>query len=110
MRLLFITARWELIFLIASIGAVTLWKLFNSQSFAGLLLAQDKTISPGRVQLLMLTLLTAFQYLLATIQDPSHLPQPPASLVTAMGGSQLVYLGAKAWTLFGQRLKNSEGK
>jgi hypothetical protein len=110
MRLLFITARWELIFLIASIGAVTLWKLFKSQSFGDLLLAPDKTISPSRVQLLVLTLLTTLQYLLATIQDPSHLPQPPTSLVAAMGGSQLVYLGAKAWTLFGQGLKKSGGK
>jgi hypothetical protein len=106
MRWLFIAARWELIFLIASFGVVTLWKLFNSASFAGLLRANDGTLSPGRIQLLGLTVLTALQYLLDTIHDPSHLPEIPASLLAAMGGSQLVYLGAKAWALFGPNRSN----
>jgi hypothetical protein len=57
-------------------------------------------MSPGRIQLLVLTVLTALQYLLQTIHDPSQLPVPPANLVTALGGSQLVYLATKAWSFF----------
>ena len=95
-------AQWEMIILIVSFGVVTLWKLFQSASFSGLLQSKDKdaTFSPGRVQLLVLTILTALQYLLATIHDPSHLPAIPSNLVTALGGSQIVYLGSKAWGTF----------
>lgn len=110
MQLLLRAARWELIILVSSFGVVTLWKLFNSASFGGLLRASDGTLSPGRIQMLLLTILTALQYLLATMQDPSHLPTPPASLVMVMGGSQLVYLGAKAWTTLGPRRNDSEGR
>jgi hypothetical protein len=113
MRLLFNTARWELIFLVTAIGALTIWKLFNSAGFGGLLRASDGTLSPGRMQMLVLTVITALQYLLATIHDPSHLHALPAGLVMAMGGSQLVYLAAKAWSLFGinrNSTRNSETK
>jgi hypothetical protein len=99
MELLALTARWELIILISSFAVVTLWKLFQSASFTGLLRANDNTLSPGRIQLLVLTLLTAVQYLLATIQDPSRMPSLPAGLVAALGGSQAIYLGAKAWNM-----------
>src|SRR6266852_5901567 len=108
MRLLANVARWEMIILIAAFGIVTIWKLFQSASFAGLLRSSDGTLSPGRVQLLVLTVLTAFQYLLATMHDPSHLPPIPASLVLALGGSQAVYIGAKAWSIFGVKRNNLE--
>ncbi len=101
-------ARWELIILFTAFGAVALWKLFHSASFAGLVRSSDGTLSPGRIQLLVLTILTALQYVLATIHDPSHLPALPSNLVTALGGSQLVYLGSKAWAIFGVRRPNSE--
>jgi hypothetical protein len=101
-------ARWALIILITAFGAVTLWKLFHSASFAGLLRSSDGTLSPGRIQLLVLTVLTSLQYLLATIHDPSHLPALPSNLVMALGGSQLVYLGSKAWSIFGRKGNNSE--
>lgn len=109
MPLLRATARWETIILIAAFGVVTLWRLFKSQSFTGLLRASDGSLSPGRMQLLVVTVLTAVEYLLATIHDPSHLPPVPGNLVAVTGGSQLVYLGEKAWTMFKlNRNNNSE--
>ena len=110
MRLLANAARWEMIVLGASFAIVTIWKLLQSGSFAGLLRSADGTMSPGRVQLLVLTVLTALQYLLATIHDPSHLPAVPGNLVLALGGSQAVYLGAKAWTLLGLNSGKQEKK
>ena len=106
MRWLTNLARWELIILMTAFGIVTLWKLFRSASFAGLLRSGDGTLSPGRIQLLVLTLMTALQYLLATMHDPSHLPTVPSNLVTALGGSQVVYLGLKAWSAFGPKRNN----
>jgi len=103
MQLLRTVARWEMIILIASLGGVTLWKLFQSGDFSGLLRSSDGSLSPGRIQMLMLTVLTALQYLMATMHDPTHLPPIPPNLVTAMGASQAVYLGAKAWDMFGPK-------
>ena len=110
MQLIANLARWELMLLIAGFGIITLWKLFESASFAGLLRACDGSLSPGRVQLLVLTALTALQYLLATIRDPSHLPSLPAGLVAVTGGSHVIYLGAKAWSAFGPKKNILEEK
>ena len=103
-------ARWELIILALSFGVVTGWKLCQTNSFSGLLRSADGTLSPGRIQLLVLTVMTAMQYLLSTIHDPSHMPTIPATLVAALGGSQAVYLGAKAWAAFMGRDKKAEEK
>jgi len=108
MPLLVKIARCEMITLIAAFGIVTMWRLFQSASFSGLLRSSDGSWSPGRAQLLVLTILTALQYLLATIQNPSRLPPLPAGLVSVLGGSQAVYLGAKAWSIFGPNRKNVE--
>jgi hypothetical protein len=120
MRLLANVARLEMMTLFASFAVVTLWKLCQSVSFAGLLRSRDGTLSPGRVQLFVVTVLTALQYLLtvihdashlAAIHDPSHLaaiPPIPANLVWALGGSQVVYLGGKAWSMFGLKRSNME--
>jgi hypothetical protein len=97
MRFLINAARSEMIFLITALGAVTLWRLCKDGSFAGLLRSRDKSLSPARIQLLMVTVLTAMHYLLSTIHDPSHLPTVPLNLVAVLGGSQSLYLGAKAW-------------
>jgi hypothetical protein len=105
MQWLINTARWEAIILVAAFAALTLWKVLGTAGFSGLLLAGDGTLSPGRVQMLVLTIITAMQYLLTTVQDPSHLPVLPPALVAALGGSQAVYLGAKAWTTFGPKGK-----
>jgi hypothetical protein len=100
MTLLISFARWELIVLAVSFGAIIFWKLWQTASFAGLLRSSDGTLSPGRIQLLILTVMTAMQYLVATIHDPTQMPTIPSTLVTVLGGSQVVYLGSKAWTIF----------
>lgn len=112
MRSLLTVARWEMIILVAAFGAVTLWKLFQSANFSDLIRSSDGTraISPARVQLLMLTALTALQYLLATLRDPSHFPAVPQGLVMGIGGSQALYLGAKAWSIFAPKRNNTEEK
>jgi hypothetical protein len=108
MQLIASLARWEIIALIVSFGIITLWKLFQSASFDGLIRSSDGTLSPGRTQLLVITILTALHYLLQTISDPSHLPTIPANLVMVLGGSQTVYLGAKAWSIFDPKRSKEE--
>ena len=55
-------------------------------------------LSPGRVQLLVLTLAGAGYYLLLVAQQPpdGSLPSVPEEVLLLVGGSNLVYLGAKA--------------
>jgi sulfite exporter TauE/SafE len=108
MRTLATLARWEGIILLLSFGVVTVWRLLASGSFAGLIRSSDGTLSPGRIQLLVLTVMTALQYVLATIADPSHLPSLPSNLEMALGGSQALYLGAKAWSTFAPKRNNLE--
>jgi hypothetical protein len=105
MRILEVVARWEAILLIAGFGAVIGWKLMRSAAFDGLLRANDGTFSPGRVQLLAATLGAALHYLLAILHDPTRLPTIPSGIVMAVGGSQAVYLGLKAWNIFGRGQK-----
>jgi hypothetical protein len=60
--------------------------------------------SPGRVQLLFVTILTASYYLLQVIHDPTKFPEVPAAWVAALGGSQAIFLVGKAQSmLFGIR-------
>ena len=51
--------------------------------------------SPERVQLLLVTLGTAFQYLLNVRHDPTHFPPVDSSWLAIFGGSHLVYLAGK---------------
>lgn len=62
MRLVLTVARWETIALIGALGIVTLWRLFSDATFSGLLRSGDGTISPGRIQMLVVTVLAALQY------------------------------------------------
>jgi len=101
MRMLEAVAHWEAILLIAGFGVVIGWRLIRSAAFGGLLRANDGTFSPGRVQLLVATLGAALEYLLGVLHDPMHLPAIPSGIVMAVGGSQAVYLGLKAWNIFG---------
>jgi len=58
--------------------------------------------------MLMVTVLTALHYLLSTIHDPSHLPNVPLNLVAVLGGSQSLYLGAKAWDFYSNRKQEKQ--
>jgi hypothetical protein len=59
-------------------------------------------VSGGRVQLLIATLTAAAQYLAQVMQHPQKFPDIPQSWLWLLGGSQLLYQGAK---LHGRRTK-----
>ena len=64
--------------------------------------------SPGRVQLLMLTLVGALSYLLMAVDDPKNLPEVPTELLLLMGGSNLVYLSGKVHSSFPSLFQRKE--
>lgn len=52
--------------------------------------------SPARAPLLALTLFGALYYLLQVIHDPTRFPELPKEILYAVGGSNALYLTAKA--------------
>ncbi len=78
------------------------WMLIGKINVQGLLSDKsDGSLSPGRVQLLILTLSGALFYLGQVFHDPSRLPNVPPELLLIIGGSHVVYLGGKSLPILG---------
>jgi hypothetical protein len=109
-------AKWEGIILLGGFIAVVMWKLATGEIPLDDLLYGDARMhqgtgratffSPGRAQMLMVTVTVAGYYLLQVIQDPTHFPAVPNELLAALGASHAVYLGGKAQSLYLGRLRD----
>ncbi len=92
--------RFEVWLILGGLALVVAYKMLTGRiNMQGLF--DDKVtheLSPGRVQLLVLTLVGAAYYLLLVAQQPpdGSLPPVPEEVLLLVGGSNLVYLGAKA--------------
>jgi len=85
-------------------GGICLSHLLYVKRRAGTGRADAACFSPARVQLLIVTILTASYYLLQVLHDPTKFPDIPAAWVAALAGSQAIYLGGKAQSMvFGIR-------
>lgn len=65
----------------------------------------EDEISPARIQLLIFTLAVAGMYLsdVAASPDSGQLPDVPESMLAILGGSNVFYLGTKAYAFFVQK-------
>jgi len=97
-------ARWEGFIFLGGVFGVVFWKILTgSISLSGLFQTHDEQFSPGRVQLLIFTLIVAVRYVVQVIQNPTAFPEIPSDWIAALGGSQMLYLGGKArGMLFGK--------
>lgn len=101
---------------ILGLAAVVVLQIVTGRiRIAGLLESKDASgrtsFSPARLQLLIFTIVIAARYLYMVLTSPGQasLPSLPRSVVAALGGSQMVYLGGKAFSRFIQPLlKNLE--
>jgi hypothetical protein len=96
---------WEgLAFLVVLFGIVFMQILTGGLRTRGLIegtTARGKRfVSAGRLQLLIVTLVAAAQYLTQVWQNPQSLPEIPQNWLLFFGGSQALYLGNK---LLGKR-------
>jgi len=110
MKSLLIFVRFEIWALIAGLMLIVGYQLLTGRINMKKLLF-DKTTnrrSPGRVQLLMLTLVGALSYLLMVVEDPNNLPKVPRELLLIMGGSNLVYLTGKVYSSFPSLFQRKE--
>jgi len=86
---------------LTALGAIVFMRLLNgSIRTDGLLSTQlGGGVSPERVQLLIASLIAAAVYAADSLSNPPIAGEPlrdvPDALLTAMAGSQLVYLGGK---------------
>jgi len=109
-------AKWEGMILLGGFISVVVGKLATGEISLEYLLYGDARMrqgaerttffSPGRAQMLMLTVTVAGYYLLQVIQDPTHFPAVPSELVAALGTSHAIYLGGKAQSLYLGRLRD----
>jgi hypothetical protein len=108
MDLLSTILSYELLILLVGLGVlITYGLLTGTINMSGLLL--DKTsgraISPGRLQLLIVTLTIALYYLLMVIdsKDTGKLPDLPNEFLVALGGSHVLYLGGKLYGMLASK-------
>ena len=111
-------AEWEGIILVAGLCGVVVWKLFTGEISLDYLLYGDARnsgdgrnrttpfFSPGRAQLLMFTVVFAAYFLLQVIHNPAEFPKVPNTLLGVLAGSQAVYLGGKAQSLYLGRFRD----
>ena len=109
---------WLLIAILSVAAVLVVWQLLTSRiNLSGLLI--DKTngaFSPGRLQLLLFTLLVAASYILMLLGfagpdslipapvpfDYSQLPPIPDWIIAVIGGSSASYLGGKSSATIGR--------
>ena len=102
--------RFEVMFLLFGLAAVVLAQLLGGEiNTKGLLYGSDsrgnRSLSPGRVQLLLLTIAAAGQYLTQVLGNLGNLnqnalPQVNNDLVAGLLGSNAVYLTGKFYNIF----------
>jgi hypothetical protein len=96
----------SILILILGFAVVALWNIFTRRiPLNGLLQDNNSDFSPGRVQMLVVTLMAAMQYIFQVIQNPTGFPEIPQTWLAALGASHGIYLGGKAYTILGGRSK-----
>src|SRR5215470_6739125 len=108
MNLLTEVIKWEIqIFVLALAGLIALKLLTGEINTSGLLhgrisgrkRGQDQYFSPERIQLLVFTVGAGLYYLTLVLNNPNpgNFPPIPESWPAAVGGSNAIYLGGKAY-------------
>ncbi|HHT9111150.1 MAG TPA: hypothetical protein ACFYDZ_08350, partial [Candidatus Brocadiaceae bacterium] len=92
-------------FLLGLMSAVTYKILIGKIKIKRLLVEKNgsSNYSQVRVQLLFFTLIAAFYYLSQVFGNPKEFPKVSEKLLLLMGGSNMVYLGGKSYSLLFSR-------
>jgi hypothetical protein len=113
MRTLALIARWEITVLFAGFFVLVAVQLLTGRiNTRHLLWGRRKDhsayFSPERVQLLLITLATAFQILLDVLHNPRGVSLPEISdrWLVLLGSSHSVYLASKGYTMLNLSGKN----
>ena len=109
METLSMVLRYEMLFLLIGLMVIVAYRLLTQKiNVKGLLM--DKTggraFSPGRLQMLIVTISIAAYYVLMVIEakDAGKFPDMPNEFLLALGGSHTIYLGGKLYGRFASAL------
>ena len=93
--------RIEAIVFVAGVAIVVFWKLLTGAIVARGLLTDSISgrPSPAHLQLMVSTLLAAAFYAQAIAASPNSLPQPDVTILAVVGGSNVIHLGDRFWSL-----------
>jgi hypothetical protein len=95
------TVKGAVLLFVAMFAVVAHGLLTGQIRLRGLLVDDDgHGHSIARVQMLVLTLYGAMQYLALVVKEPGRLPEPPGELLTMVGGSHVLFMGSKVFPLF----------
>lgn len=94
--------RWNLLAFIAVLALTIAIQLLTGKiNMRGLLRdRRDGQLSPGRIQLLVVTLTGSLSYFAQAIHAQGGLPAPSPELLLALGGSHALYLTGKFGSAF----------
>lgn len=114
MDTLFTVQRYAMFFLLTILLVIVGYRLLTGKIITkGLLLdKQDKSggkFSPGRLQMLMATILVAIYFVTQVLQS-EKLPELPQEFLLALGGSHLLYLGGKTYGVLARKLELAVNK
>ena len=103
---------WETLLILFALLATVVGQLFSGGiNTQGLLLGRtgngNTYFSPERVQLLLITLAAAFQYVIAVLHKPTTFPEVSGTWLALLGSSHAVYLGGKFGAAFLTRRNSS---
>jgi hypothetical protein len=103
--------RYESWFLIVGLLLIVAYQLLTGRiNTDGLLYekGEKSQFSPGRLQLLVMTVGIAFYYFLQVLEqpEPKKFPELPGTLLLILAGSNLFYLGSKLSSLLGEKLNS----
>lgn len=94
--------QFELLLLLVGLALVVAYQILTGRINTKRMLFEKKGInqySSARVQLLLFTLAGAFYYFFKVIDDPTRFPDVPQELLLILGGSNIIYLGGKSYSL-----------
>jgi hypothetical protein len=119
LELLRAVLRLEITVFIVALAAITFFRLLTGEiDMRGLLFEKGPgkalgTYSPARVQLLMFTIAGAAYYFSLVVENLHagihDFPALPEKWLLMLGGSHSLYLGTKAFSLFGGSRQQSNG-
>jgi hypothetical protein len=98
--------RYEMFFIILALALMVGYRLLTGRiNTQGLLLDKiTHELSPGRLQMLVATMLVAI-YLVAQVFETQSFPQLPQEVIMALGGSHVLYLGGKSYGVLVRKLE-----
>lgn len=101
--------KYEVWFFVVGLALIVVFQILTGKiNVKGLLheTSSDHDFSPGRLQLLVITVAGALSYLSLVLGSPEsgRFPDIPNELLLVLGGSNLFYLAGKFYSFFGDRL------